>query len=180
MAEKTKEAPTPERQTLTRREAGSTTSPFGMLERFADEIDNVFSDFGLGRAWLGRPFRRGLFGRPMQTGVQMWSPAIEVNQQNNELVIRAELAGIKKNDVNVDISDDEITISGERRQEQETERGGVYRSERRYGSFTRTIPLPEGAMADQAKATFKDGVLEIRMPSPPEQVSRGRRLEIKE
>lgn len=151
-----------------------------MLERFADEIDSVFTDFGLGRSWLTPRFGRGWFGRPTYAGVQMWSPAIEVHQQSNELVIRAELPGIKKNDVNVDVSDDEITISGERRQEQETERGGVYRSERRYGSFSRTIPLPEGAIGDQAKATFKDGVLEIRVPAPPEQVARGRRLEIKE
>jgi HSP20 family protein len=78
------------------------------------------------------------------------------------------------------VTDDSITISGERRQEQEGERGGVYRSERSYGSFCRTIPLPEGAMTDQAKATFTDGVLEITMPAPPEQVTRGRRLEIKE
>jgi len=56
----------------------------------------------------------------------------------------------------------------------------VYRSERSYGGFSRTIRLPEGAMTDQARASFKDGVLEIRMPAPPEQVTRGRRLEIKE
>ena len=85
---------------------------------------------------------------------------------------------MKKEDVAIDVTDDQITISGERRQEQENERGGVYRSERSYGSFSRTIPLPEGAMTDQAKATFKNGMLEIRIPSPPEQVTRGRRLEI--
>lgn len=173
MAEKTKEAP--EKQTMVRREPGTSGNPMSMLERFADEIDSVFGDFGLGRSWL----RRGWMGRPL-TSAQMWSPAIEVHQQNNEFVVRAELPGINKGDINVDVSDDDITISGERRQEQESERGGVYRSERRYGSFSRTIPLPEGAIADQAKATFKAGVLEIRMPAPPEQVARGRRLEIKE
>jgi HSP20 family protein len=87
---------------------------------------------------------------------------------------------MKKDDVSIDVTDNDITISGERRQEQESERGGIYRSERSYGSFRRTIPLPEGAIADQAKATFKDGVLEVRMPAPPEQVTRGRRLEINE
>jgi HSP20 family protein len=180
MAEKTKETGAPEKQTLARREPGTTANPTSMLERFADEIDSVFGDFGLGRSWLTPRFRRGWLGRPLHAGVQMWSPAIEVHQQNNELVIRAELPGINRSDINVDVSDDDITISGERRQEQESERGGVYRSERRYGSFSRTIPLPEGAIADQAKATFKDGVLEIRMSAPPEQVARGRRLEIKE
>ena len=58
------------------------------------------------------------------------------------------------------------------------ERNGVYRIERSYGSFYRVVPLPDGAMTDQANATFKDGVLEIKMPAPPEQVSRGRRLQI--
>ena len=71
-----------------------------------------------------------------------------------------------------------ITISGERKQEHVEEKGSVYRFERTYGAFHREIPLPEGAIADQAKAAFKDGVLAITVPAPPEQVSRGRRLEI--
>ena len=69
--------------------------------------------------------------------------------------------------------------SGERHQEQEAKRAGVYQSERSYGSFCRTIPLPEGAMVDQAKAIFTDGVLEVHMPAP-DQATRGRRLDIKE
>jgi HSP20 family protein len=77
--------------------------------------------------------------------------------------------------VKVDVTDVAITIQGERRREHEEDREGYYRSERSYGSFYRTVPLPDGAMTDQAKATFKDGVLEIRMPAPPEQVTRGRR-----
>jgi HSP20 family protein len=81
---------------------------------------------------------------------------------------------------NIDITDEAIAISGERRQEQESENAGVYRSERSYGSFYRTIPLPRGAISDQAKATFKDGVLEIRVPAPPDQVTRGRRIEIQD
>jgi HSP20 family protein len=75
-------------------------------------------------------------------------------------------------------SDNAITISGERQQEHEEDRGGVYRFERSYGAFFREIPLPEGAIVDQAKASFKDGILEITVPAPPEQVSRGRRLEV--
>ena len=98
--------------------------------------------------------------------------------EGNELVIRADLPGLKADDVIVEVGDDAITISGEREQQHEDERGSVYRVERIYGRFLRTIPLPPGAMADQAKATFSNGVLEITVPSPPEQVSRGRRLEI--
>lgn|SRR5262249_35957071 len=170
MAEKTTDVATPESQRLARRERlGHLASPIGMLGYFADEMDRIFEDFGFGR-------RNWLSSRPGQN----WAPAIEVQQRNNEMVVRADLPGMKKDDISVEVTQDAITISGERHQEHETERGGVYRSERSYGSFYRAIPLPEGAIADQAKATFNDGVLEVTVPAPPEQVSRGRRLEIAE
>jgi len=156
---------------LARRDLSPVASPFRMLERFADEMDRVFGDFGLGR--IGSAPRLGAV-------VEMWAPDIEMYQRNNELVVRADLPGLKRDDVCIDVTDDGITITGERRQEQETERGGVYRSERSYGSFRRFIPVPEGAITDQAKATFNNGVLEIVVPAPPEQVTRGRRLEITE
>ena len=147
------------------------------FETFADEMDRLFDDFGVGRGWLSRPWSSHA---RRQGAREMWTPQIELSQQNNELVVRADLPGLKKEDVNIDVTDEAITISGERRQEQESESGGVYRSERSYGSFYRSIPLPRGTMSDQAKATFKDGVLEIRVPAPPEQVTRGRRLEIQD
>ena len=102
------------------------------------------------------------------------------SHRNSELVVRADLPGLTKDDVKVYVTEDGIMIQGERKREDEEEREGVYRSERSYASFRRVIPLPEGAITDQAKATFKDGVLEITMPAPPEQVRRGRRLEITE
>jgi HSP20 family protein len=86
---------------------------------------------------------------------------------------------LTKDDVNVEINDDAITISGERQNENEEKREGYYRSERSYGSFFRTIPLPQGVNADDANATFNNGVLEITMKAPQLQ-SRGRRLEISE
>jgi HSP20 family protein len=177
MAENTKNTlpSRPQQQPMTRRETPWIGSPFRMLERFADEIDSVFDNFGMGRGWLSP---RGAL--TTSTGTDIWVPQVEVTQQGNELVVRADLPGMKKDDIQVDITDNEVTLSGERRREEETERGGLYRSERSYGFFTRRIRLPEGAMTDQAKAAFKDGVLEIRMPAPPEQVTRGRRLEIKE
>jgi HSP20 family protein len=85
---------------------------------------------------------------------------------------------MKKDEVSVDITDDAITIQGERKRESEEEREGFYRTERSYGSFCRVIPLPEGAMTEQAKANFRDGVLEVTMPAPP--APKGRRLEIGE
>jgi HSP20 family protein len=178
MAEKSTDIATRGRQPVAHHE-GWEANPFRMLERFASEMDSIFDDFGLGRSWFG-PWRSGrsLAARG-QSGMGMWAPEIEVSQHDNELVVRADLPGMKKDDVSVDVTDSDITISGERRQEQQSERGGVYRSERSYGRFYRSIPLPDGVMADQAKATFKDGVLEIRMPAL-ESSARGRRLEITE
>ncbi len=71
------------------------------------------------------------------------------------------------------------SIQGERRQEHEEEHEGWYRNERSCGTFYRAMPLPEGTIADSAKASFKDGVLEVALQAPPREVSRGRRLEIK-
>jgi len=163
-----------EEQRLARREPLRFGGPSRLLERFADDIDRVFEDFGFGR-WQNRDW-----ASIAPSGSGMWAPEVEVFQRDNQLVVHADLPGMKKDDVQIDVTDNNIAISGERRQEWETEREGVYRTERSYGSFCRTIPLPDGAITDQAKATFKDGVLEITVPAPPEQVTRARRLEIKE
>ena len=168
---------------VTRREPlQRSASPFHMLQRFADEMDRVFDDFGFGRSSL-MPRMRGRWLEPWRelgTEWEEWTPAIDVLHRDNELVVRADLPGLTKDDIKVDVTEDGIIIQGERKREQKEEREGVYRSERSYGSFTRVIPLPEGTMTDQAKATFKDGVLEVTMPAPPDQVRRGRRLEITE
>jgi HSP20 family protein len=145
-------------------------SPFRTFQRMADQVDRMFDDFGFGRRW-GSPVWR-------ETGVDAWAPEIDVFQKNNELTIRADLPGLRREDVTVDITDNTVRIQGERKREHEEEREGYYRSERSYGSFYREITLPEGAITDQAKASFKDGVLEIAMPAPP--ASKGRRLEIAE
>jgi HSP20 family protein len=155
----------------------SLRSPFRMLDEFANEMDRLIADFGLGRRWLAP--RASSAGLP-SLRAQEWLPEVEVLQRNNDLVIRADLPGLDKNDIKVDVTENALTIQGERKREREEEKAGVYRSERSYGSFCRMVALPEGAMTDQAKASFKDGVLEITMPAPPESVKRGRRLDITE
>lgn len=172
MAEKTSDVATRQPQSMARQE--QSRSPF---DSFAEEIDRLLDEFGFSRGWLSRPWASRM---RHQAALEMWTPQIELSQQNNELIVRADLPGLKKEDVNIDITDEAITVSGERHQDKESESGGMYRSERSYGSFYRAIPLPKGAMSDQAKATFKDGVLEIRVPAPPEQVTRGRRIEIQD
>jgi HSP20 family protein len=160
----------PRRQGLSRPSAWGA-SPFQAFQRLADEMDRMFDDFGLGRRWASPRWSGGAAGT-------MWAPDVEVFQKNSQLTIRADLPGMKRDEISVDVNEDSVTIQGERRREREEDQEGVYRSERSYGSFCRVIPLPQGAISDQAKATFRDGVLEITMPAPPD--SRGRRIEIGE
>ncbi len=142
-------------------------TPFRALERFADEVTRVFEDFGLGRGWSRVP----------ESGELMtWAPRVDVTQHEDELVIRVDLPGVQKNDVKVNVAESAITIYGERHRAQEEQRDGVYRTERNYGAFYRTIALPAGAITDQANASFDNGVLEVRMPAAPS--ADGRRLEI--
>jgi HSP20 family protein len=154
-------------------------SPFQLMRRMSEEMDRVFDrvfdDFGSGRSVMPRSLFGGgsLFGRET-----VWAPRAELFQKDDQFIVRAELPGLNRDDIDVTISDDQITIQGERRDEREREDEGLYVSERSYGRFYRTIPLPEGVIADSAKASFKDGVLEIRLQAPPHEVSRGRRVEI--
>ncbi|HXE79646.1 MAG TPA: Hsp20/alpha crystallin family protein [Vicinamibacterales bacterium] len=145
-------------------------SPFELMRRMSDEMDRMFERFH-------DEFRGAR--RSLAPGGE-WTPPIEMFQKGDKLVIRTELPGIRKEDVSVEVADDMVTIQGERREEHKEEREGFYRSELSYGSFYRSIPLPEGAIAESAEATFKDGVLEITMQAPPHEVGRARRLEIKE
>ena len=127
------------------------------------------------------PFQReSWMGRTGAQGTSLWSPQIESFQRGDQFVVRADLPGLKKEDVNIEVSDDSIVIQGERREAHEEDRDGYYRSERSYGSFYRTVPLPEGAITESCKADFNNGVLEITVQAPPREVSRRRRIEIGE
>ena len=155
-------------------------SPFTFMRRFSEEMDRLFEDFGFGRGWLTPSFGRDLLQSSFgEAGQAMWNPQVEVFEREGQLVVRADLPGLTKDDVKVEVTDQAINISGERRKEHEEKREGYYRSERSYGSFYRSIPLPEGVNADDARATFNSGVLEITMAAPQRE-SRGRQLEIKE
>ena len=138
--------------------------PFGTF------LNEPFSLFRESRPWLGT--RRRTPG--------LWSPQIETFQRGDQYVVRADLPGMKKDNVHIDLTDDSLTIEGERREEREEDREGFYRSERTYGSFCRVVPLPEGAIPESAKATFNNGVLEVTIQAPPREVSRKHRVEISE
>ena len=95
-----------------------------------------------------------------------WNPEIDVFEKGNRLFTRIDLPGLKKEDVKVDVTDGHLTISGERRREEEEKGKEFYRCERQYGSFYRIVPLPEGVKAEEVSATFADGVLEVNVPLP--------------
>ena len=137
------------------RNEGLWRDPFASFWGGRDPFTSFWEPFGLATRNMW-PFQSGREGRS-----QMWSPQVETFQRGSEFVVRADLPGMKKDDVKIDITDDAVTIEGERREEREDNREGYYRSERSYGSFSRVIPLPQGAITEQAKANFKDGVLEI-------------------
>ena len=124
-------------------------NPFTLMRRFTEDMDRMFSGFGAAAPEVGG-----------------WAPPVEIRESDGNLLVSAELPGLSKEDVRVEINNDALVIQGERKREWEEERGGVHRSERSYGMFYREIPIPEGAKTDQVKAQFNNGVLEIKLPIP--------------
>jgi HSP20 family protein len=135
-----------------KRDLQKYTSPF-------EEMERMFNDFFQQRffapSWMPR------FKFPELTEV---SASVDMFEEGDDLVVKAELPGMKKEDINVDLNDDVITISGEKKSEERTERKDFHRVERTFGSFTRRLRLPVEINADKVKASFNNGVLEIRMP----------------
>lgn len=163
-------------------------NPFLLMQRMAEDMDRLFEQFGFGRMGLGTlPAPGSLLGlepwrgtsRVGRTEPALWSPQVEVRQRGDDIVIRADLPGVERDNVHVEVENDVLTIRGERREEHEEEQEGFYRSERSYGQFHRMLPLPEGVSADEVEATFKDGVLEITLPAPKQQEQRARRIEVR-
>ena len=152
-------------------------NPFGMMRRFTKDMERLFDDFGA----FSFPnfFKTDFAPFRMEFDNVEWVPQIEVLQNNGQFMVKADLPGLTKDEVKVELTDNLLTISGERKEEKEEKREGFYRSERSYGSFYRQVPLPEGAKTEDAAATFFNGVLEITMPVPKVEAST-RKLEIKE
>ena len=145
-------------------------SPFSFMKRFGEEMDRLFGDFSAGRNWIPPALAE-------VTGAN-WAPQVEMLERDGELVVRADLPGLKKDDVKVEFTEGGLTIEGERHSEDEEKGEGYYRSERSYGKFFRRLPLPEGVNIDKATATFRDGVLEVTMEAPRHEQRKPRKLEI--
>jgi len=133
----------------------SPVSPAHDLARVQHEVDQLFDRF-----LEGTPFRGGL-----SSG---FAPAVDVEETPEAFVFRADLPGIKLEDVKVNLMGDTLTIRGERKQAVTGQKGNLHRSERVYGVFERTFELGKRVHGDQVKASYKDGVLEVRVPKAEE------------
>jgi len=106
------------------------------------------------------------------------SPRVDVYQTENEVIVKAEIPGVSKKDLNLYIDENSVRISGQTRKENELKDENVYRAERYYGSFSRTIPLPAEVKSEEAKAEYKDGILSITVPKVEPSKARGRKIDI--
>ena len=122
--------------------------PFGELEDVRTRIDRMFGELA---------------------GGERWNLALDVVERDDAYVVRADLPGLKPEEVKIDVEDDVLTISAEHEESDEEKQDNYVRRERRYGSFSRSLTLPRGVTADQIEATSKDGVVEVSIPKPKEQ-----------
>jgi HSP20 family protein len=129
-------------------------TPFSLMRKMTEEMDRVFDEYAASR------------GNGKKS---VWAPVIEVSERDNNLEVKAELPGLNPSDVKVQVTDDAIILQGERKDERDETKGGVHVTERHYGSFYRSIPLPEGADPEKARAKFENGVLELTVPIQQQQ-----------
>jgi HSP20 family protein len=135
-------------------------SPFSLMRRFIEDLDLLME------------------GRDLEGAASLGVPPLEIVERDGKIVIEADVPGLTKDQIQVQVQDGQLVISGERRQEAEERQRGLTRSERIYGAFSRVVPLPEGARVDEAKASFANGVLEITVPVPA--MSKARAIDIQE
>ena len=153
--------------------------PFQMMHALRREKDRLFDDIGFSGNLLRSPRLFGDVDRSFSDVARsMWSPQIEVHERDGKLQVSADLPGLNKDDVKVEVLDNQLNIEGERRSEQRDERGGW--SERSYGRFFRSIPLPEGVNPDSASASFENGVLNVTLDAPKREERRGKQIPIGE
>jgi HSP20 family protein len=136
-------------------------SPFSEIARWEQQMERLLADFMGGRT-------SRLWDDRWTQGLAMREPAIDLYEDKDEFVVKAELPGLSKEDVQIDISDHTLILRGEKKKEEEIKDRNYYRAERAYGAFVRTIPLPNETDSGKARASFKNGVLEIRLPKTEE------------
>jgi HSP20 family protein len=151
------------------------SSPFEMLRRLDEDVDRLFQ-----QVWGGG--RNLMRGRGADVQQSVWMPQVEVCEEGGKLHVYSDLPGLKKEDVKLSIEGDQLIVQGERRSSREEGRqgSGFYHSERSYGSFYRSIPLPEGVDPQTVDASFKDGVLDVCFDAPRMAQQQTRQIEIRD
>ena len=139
---------------LVRKKEAHPVSAFGEMENYYDKFFRHPFSLISRPAWPGFDFPK----------LEEVSPSVDIFEEKGDMVIKAEIPGMKKEDVNVSIMENIVTISGEKHQEEKVEKKDYHRVERRYGSFCRRFQVPANVSSDEVKASFKDGVLEVRIP----------------
>lgn len=127
--------------------------PFRDLTSIQDRMNQIFED-ALARS-RGRD-------EGLRTG--MWTPAVDIYEKNDAVVVKAELPGVEKDQISVEVKDGILTLRGERKFERDVKEESFHRIERSYGTFLRSFSLPVSVDQEQVKATFRDGVLEVELP----------------
>jgi len=147
---------TQEKKGVKKVEPGHLLSPF-------EEMENMFESF-FPRGWM-HPFHFGHpFGKELPSPFIRTAPRVDIINHKNEVILRAQVPGVDKKDLDVSISDNTVTIKGHTSHEEKEEKGDYYRRECSYGSFSRTFALPGDVDGSKAKAEFKNGVLELTIP----------------
>jgi HSP20 family protein len=142
--------------------------PFTQMSTLWDEMNQLFEEHFGGRSLM----------RPL-TGITRWAPSVDMFETDDEVVVKADVPGMSKEDLEVTVTEEFITISGESKSEEEVKEENYMRRERRYGKFTRRLPLPAAVHLDEAKAKFTDGILEVRVPKEAEpEKEEGRKIDI--
>jgi len=136
---------------------------------FSPAIDPL-RDFSEIQTEMNRLFD-GFFGRPSQVGGGMervWAPTVDMYETKDDLVITADVPGLNEKDIHLSITGDMLALRGERQWNHEVKQDGLYRGERWFGKFERAVPLPIPVQADKVKASYRDGVLTVRLPKTEE------------
>jgi HSP20 family protein len=146
--------------------------PMDLFEEMQADLARLIEGGPL-RAWpLGRSLRR----LPSLTTASM--PRVDVFERDNMLVIKAEVPGVKQEDIDLEIKDGDLVLRAERSEEREVEEENWYRMERSQGQLYRRLPLPDGVQAESIQASLADGVLEITIPKPEEQPPQAQKIAI--
>ena len=132
-------------------------NPWREMDTFSDRVNRIFNGTLFPDTWLSD-----------DTSLSEWRPVADITDHESKIVIRAELPGVDKKDIHVDLKDNILTLEGERSHEKETKEEKYYHKERVYGKFSRSFRLPDGLNPDNIKADYKDGVLTIELPKPEE------------